>query len=1215
MRRWSISLAALGAAFLAVLALLPWWLGPALVHLGPRYGLTVRRYERIGYRQFRVDGVTFRRGPVEVTIADVTATTPLLWLMQHAGGRPDPVRAGRWTTRVLPTGAVAPAATPGGWVPLRAKLRTIADRLATWVPVADVGPGDVEWPKGKLTFAGARWANRELTTSDLGYRALHVAARARFPAADEIQVDAEDRTQALHATLVSRAGEIGGTVSWAEQPVQVEARFAATGWRPTAAHVHGENWNVAAERAKLGAHYATLSGRLAVDWQQGALTADVDLKAQPRPHDPAPPLAVVVHAAGRDDGIVVNVLDVRLPGIAAHLTDAVNLDRSLRLQSQPARFVVEAQLGEQPWFPAGGRLRGEGRIAPATDGLAAIDFDVTGDQLTVARLQIAHVAASGRLLWPRLELRSVAVRWPDQRTIDLAGTWDFLRRELIGGRVRGGFARASVAPWLPPAFEFDAVEFSATAEGPGTQLRHRGEVRLSAWRRAPLPPMDVTARWTGAGAAANELTAEAALPRAHVSLRGSADATSLRVDALTLGPKDGEVLRSAQPFAVRWRPELELDPVKLAGASMQIGVGGRWGPAGQANLTARNVTADWLREFVALPKPAWTLQHLQVQATWDRSPLRFTGSAAMAIALGGGRAAEAQVQLRGTDEGIEIQSLQASEAAGVIVTASGRLPLLIRPAQEPLVVLRSDGPFALDAATTTNPGFWEKLTELTGVEIADPVVQVHLQGTFARPEGEATLRAARIAASPGRFKWEWPRIEHVNLRLAGDRDGIRLDALKLEIDGQPLRVEGRVPVEASRWFALLRDPRQLAEHGELRVEVPEADLSAIARYVPAYLAPSGRLQLDLTLRSDQTVQGFIRIRDAASRPLGPLGVLQDVQADVRFEGRSVRLAEVTARMGGQRVSLQGRADLPAYETPRFDFTLRGDNLPFVRRTGLLVRGDLDLTLKTQADGRNEIGGQVRLRDSLFVADLRALLPSGSKGAASRPPYFAIEMAPLNTWRLAVQVQGERFMRLRTPVFNGTASARIRLDGVLANPRATGQVVIDEGTIRLPFASFEVRQGEVRLAPEQAEPQLMVNGTTRRYGYDLRLELTGAASAPNLTFTSSPPLEAEQVLLMVMAGQAPHNEIATTDRQRAARFGAFFGQSLLGTLGGDAGGADRLTISSGENISAQGRETYNIEYRLNDRWALTGEYDEFDEYYGGVKWRIYQKGGKKSRASQ
>ena len=177
--------------------------------------------------------------------------------------------------------------------------------------------------------------------------------------------------------------------------------------------------------------------------------------------------------------------------------------------------------------------------------------------------------------------------------------------------------------------------------------------------------------------------------------------------------------------------------------------------------------------------------------------------------------------------------------------------------------------------------------------------------------------------------------------------------------------------------------------------------------------------------------------------------------------------------------------------------------------------------------------------------------------AARPPYFSVETPPLNAWGLDVKIEGEDFLRLRTPVFNGTATARFRLSGTLGEPQVGGEAIVDEGNIRLPFASFEVRQGEIRLTAGQIEPQLWVSATTRRYGYDLRMELSGDASSPNLVFSSSPPLEAEQVLLMVMAGEAPSNEISTTDRQRVARFGAFFGQSLLGTLGGDPTGPDRL----------------------------------------------------------
>jgi translocation and assembly module TamB len=240
-----------------------------------------------------------------------------------------------------------------------------------------------------------------------------------------------------------------------------------------------------------------------------------------------------------------------------------------------------------------------------------------------------------------------------------------------------------------------------------------------------------------------------------------------------------------------------------------------------------------------------------------------------------------------------------------------------------------------------------------------------------------------------------------------------------------------------------------------------------------------------------------------------------------------------------------------------------------------------------------------------------LLPSGATGKARRPPYFAVENDPLREWLLDVTVEGDHFLRVRTALFNGVASARFHLGGTLGEPMALGDLVINEGAVRLPFATFDVREGRVTLTREQPyEPQLWLVGTSRRFNYDIRMEASGAAVAPLLTFSSSPPLEHGQVLLMVMTGQAPNDEIVFTDQQRAARLGTFLGQSLLASVG-DADSAERLSISTGERISRQGRETYEFEYRLNEKWSVTGEYDEFDNYNAGVKWRVYSRGGERS----
>ena len=88
---------------------------------------------------------------------------------------------------------------------------------------------------------------------------------------------------------------------------------------------------------------------------------------------------------------------------------------------------------------------------------------------------------------------------------------------------------------------------------------------------------------------------------------------------------------------------------------------------------------------------------------------------------------------------------------------------------------------------------------------------------------------------------------------------------------------------------------------------------------------------------------------------------------------------------------------------------------------MLVRADIDVALSSPSDAPPLIKGMVRMRRSLFLQDVRGLIPSGTKGKSERPPYFAVEVEPFAQWRLEVEVKGDEFMRLRTTMFNGTAS--------------------------------------------------------------------------------------------------------------------------------------------------------------------------------------------------
>lgn len=1210
MRLLAIIFGSLAALALGAALTLPWWLGAALAAGGRPWGLSFERYERLGYTRFRLEQVVYERAPVRVTVEWAEADTPLLWLWRRGVGQPGPVRAGAWSTAVTPTPGAAPATTPRGWLPLRTRLEKIAARLDEWTPTAEVGPGEVTWPKGTLRLAATSWRQRVLSSPQLEYHGIQSAVELAVPAGAPWRASLVAVEAPAKASLRSEAGRIDGEVIWLEQRAPFSLEFPATGWRPDVATVTARDWSIPASAVRLGQHYRTVSGGGTVQWKDGQFTVDLGVTGARAEQSAAPDLTVRVRGRGDTQTFVAEQLEVSLPGVEARLSEPVGIDRAGRLTTRESGFSLRADLARLPWFEAKGSIHGSGRILSGERGLATIEFEAGGERLAIAGSDLQAVNATGRFSWPELDITRATIVAANGEELRLSGGWDFRTRTARAVKVSGQLKRQTLARWLPAQPEFAEIDVDASGEGPWPALTHRGRVRVTALKTKGTRPVDAALEWKGVGDAIEAFAGEARARDTLLRWSGSVNRDSLRIDALQLGRGDEAWLTLAAPTSLRWRPSLHLEPVRLAGPGANVEAEGFAGTDSRLRLSVRGFRSDWLRDLVELPKPVWTIENLETAARWTDGPAEFALEAVVTLRLGEGRSAHVSARLQGDAEGTEVNWLRAGEAEAEIVSLSGRLPLVINPKGRPMARIDENAPFTLNALTTPNPQLWQQLAQITGVDVRAPEARMQLSGTMARPRGEARFRAQEVTALPGRFQGRWPRIENLDFRLTGEENGLRLDTFSVAIEGQAIHARGWLPFEAMHWHELARAPQQILERGELEVEMPDADVAALAQFFPAYLAPQGRAVLDLRLSRRDGIHGRVQLANATLRPLGPLGVVQEINADVRFEGRRARVESVTGRVGGQVVTLRGQAELPEGAPPRFDFSIKGENLPFVRRAGLLVRGDLDLTLTTPDRGAPQIGGQVRLRESLFLTDVRAFIPSGAKGAESRPPYFAVNTPPLNTWGLDVQIAGERFLRLRTPVFNGTATARFQLAGTLGEPRLTGEASIEEGTVRLPFASFEVRQGQVRLTREEPQPQVWVTGATRRYGYDLRMEISGPATAPNLTFTSSPPLEAEQVLLLVMAGQPPKDEIATTDRQRAARFGAFFGQSLLGSLSGDPGGVERLTISSGENVSEQGRETYNIEYRFNDRWALTGEYDEFDDYYAGVKWRFYQKGGER-----
>jgi translocation and assembly module TamB len=343
-----------------------------------------------------------------------------------------------------------------------------------------------------------------------------------------------------------------------------------------------------------------------------------------------------------------------------------------------------------------------------------------------------------------------------------------------------------------------------------------------------------------------------------------------------------------------------------------------------------------------------------------------------------------------------------------------------------------------------------------------------------------------------------------------------------------------------------------------------------------------------------------------------VGPIRDIHLSAKLNDWVIRLEKVTALVGGSPIWMSGEGDLRGTNwfkenVPPFTFALHGTNVPLSRQPESVIRSDLNLSVTKTNGAPALVAGMVQLRDSFYLSDLTDLVPGKVASPSRRPPYFSIEDEPFGDWRLVLRVSGERGLRVRSTLFNGQITPNLRLQGTLREPIALGDFKVDTGMVRLPFADFQVQQGLVTLSSDDPyRPRLLVSAGSKRFGYDVKMDITGPVDAPIIQFSSTPPLSSEQLVLMVTAGELPKTGFTLTPQQRAQTAALFVGKDLLAKLGFGDSGEPRLTITSGEEMSEEGKPTYNIEYKLTDRWALEGEYDRFNAYNAGLKWRVYSK---------
>lgn len=1236
MVRWlKLFLCVLGIAGLA-LATLPWWLGVVARPILQHWGVTYERYERQGYAHFRLLGMRYANAKVEITAKQVQAATPVLWLAQRLRGTEPLITAEGWRIqRVIgsasPVGAAlrrddlsesrhkaAPTADPSirktirGLPDLYALLNRIRPRLSYWLPRVQLSAGEVRGLGLDGTIAAASWQNSVLTADRVGIADQQLAL-VLTPATDgSFVLTAHTAENDARLRIVWTVAEMKGEALLWDQPAQLSAHFPAQGWIPTEASAVAEKWQLPAARVKLGAPYATIMGEARMIWRDNAfdlaLNAKASLAADTKTK--APPFEANATAHGNLREVTLTALHVDAPFATAKLTAPVTFSINRPLAAESAQLVVKADLAKLPWIEARGKV--DGMVTVTGDTVAARQtFELKFNDVAVRDLAIKEAQASGVLAWPRMELTKLKVQLDETNSLETHGSINWQTRELAGVAVSAKLSPAWFARWLPPGAGWTTAEFSATVEGPLDAPRHQGSVKLTAAQLPPLHPLAVDSSWQGVGTKL-EISARAATEKSSFDLAGTLEPHGLLLKTFQIAANDQSEWQLSAPAQITWSPLLEINSLQLTGPDRQFSLKAKGGRDGSIELTGKNFTSTQLQEWITLTGPGWQVQSVQATGHVADRALVFDATLAAQIEMSP-QPAQVKLVAHGDTHGIELKEFKVVESDRVLTQATGRLPLVWVMDPKPHLSFDETAPLELSASTEPDSPLWATLSAYTGLLLTKPMAKINLKGTLHQPVGEMLIDAAQLDVTPGRFKYAVPAFEDLKLALQFGRDKISITTFSAKLDGQAVQASGQVPMNDAGWETLWHKPAAFDwSKAAARVEITDADLSPLTHRWPNFALTQGRLSAHVQLAPGSKFSGELHLYDAVSRPLAAFGSLREIKADLILADHLITVQSMTGLLGSEPVTLDGNVTLVPGAAPRLALGLKGKNLPLVRNTGLLLRSDLDLQAKTDAAGLTRVSGALTVRDCLVLANvnLKTLLPTGVRGVARQPPYFAVESEPFRHWPLAVEVRAPGTIRVRTTAYNGTASANFQLGGTLGEPRAVGQLTVDRGQVLFPFATFTVQQGAVRL--READPfhaVVSLNATSQRRDYQMKLEMTGELPAPNVVITSTPALESADVLLMVMTGQPPAGDTTASGASgpRLAMLGAYLGRGLFQDLG--LGGEDRLEISAGEHVSRQGKETYEFEYKLGERWSLLGEYDQFDRYNAGVKWRVYTQESK------
>jgi hypothetical protein len=709
---------------------------------------------------------------------------------------------------------------------------------------------------------------------------------------------------------------LNGEAIWRTNRADLAAQFATDGWWPVTARLNCPELRVPGSVFQLSG-YQDLGAALAVNVSSNQFSLQATGLARPTEDFAAkglPALDFSLAADGDPKAVHLRKLHIQSPSLEAELTNSMGMTWNGELLEAPAQLQVALDLGQLPSAALTGQVKGVVCVRPQTLRSSSAQFELTADGIHLWRAGAADVLVKGKFVSPKLQLDQLAAELADGSKLTVRGAFDFNTRQIAGGewKCSGGFLKA-----LAPGLSCSAWSGSGQVRGPLTNLTQRGEVTIKGLQAPQLKPLDAEAKWSGHNLRLESAAVELAGGESILSIVGGADLSGLRQRKASatltniLLRRSGETLYALQhPCAISFEQSgtnapsrlwtLAVDSFAWRGANRSASVTAElsWPASGNVTTALANVALADFSDFLKTDLSNLSLSKLAAAAHWSNGPVHAIISVAAATTNRLGERFALSSALA-TGETLSLKQFSVENRYTPTLSVTGSLPCELIPG-------RAEGWLVWDeSAAIAMAGTWEdsqaqRLSLPLGrrgeLEVSKPKLRLLVSGTPENPSAALKVAAATTAWRTSTNQSPRLKLEDLHFDLEIVPHEIKLAGFGAQLDGQPIQASGDWPLPPGTWRALWSErkwPDWAQAQGRARVN--DAQMAALARYLPQVLAAEGQLNAELELKAGKQLAGFLSLTNVATRAIGKLTPMREIAAQVRLEGDRA----VLEQFGGQ----------------------------------------------------------------------------------------------------------------------------------------------------------------------------------------------------------------------------------------------------------------------------------------------------------------------------